>query len=109
LVAVTVLAMALIAVAGREATVAERAAAGPASLERSPEHVLDAHAKLPLAFVPNRGQTDARVRYYARGSRYAFYFTRTGLALSFVNPSERPGPDGASLPSASSAPTRGSR
>jgi hypothetical protein len=94
---VTLLAVALMAVAGREGNVAERAAAGAVSLGRSPERVLDAHAKLPLAFVPNRGQTDARVRYYARGSRYGFYFTRKGLALSLVNGSEGPGPDGVSL------------
>jgi len=34
--------------------------------------VLDAYAKLPLAFVENRGQTDPRVRYYAQGNRRAF-------------------------------------
>jgi hypothetical protein len=32
-------------------------------------------ATLPVAFVENRGQTDAAVRYYAQGDRYGFYFT----------------------------------
>src|SRR5262245_47245945 len=36
----------------------------------------------PVAFVPNRGQTDPRVRYYAVGQRYAFFATRDELMLS---------------------------
>jgi len=44
--------------------------------------VLDAYAKLPLAFVENRGQTDPRVRYYAQGNRRAFYLTREEVMLS---------------------------
>ena len=40
---------------------------------------------LPVAFVENRGQTDSAVRYYARGSRYAFYLTRDAVILSFLN------------------------
>ncbi len=37
---------------------------------------------MPVAFVPNRGQTDPRVRYYAVGHRYAFFATRDELMLS---------------------------
>src|SRR5216117_2656545 len=48
------------------------------------ERALNAFASLPLAFVENRGQTDARVRYYAQGSRYAFHLTRREVVLSFV-------------------------
>jgi hypothetical protein len=44
--------------------------------------VADAYAKLPLAFVENRGQTDARVRYYAQANRRAFYLTRDEIVLS---------------------------
>src|SRR3954452_12462365 len=40
-------------------------------------------AGIPLTFVENRGQIDARVRYYAQGNRYAFYATRDQLMLSF--------------------------
>ena len=44
--------------------------AAPA-FERTPanERVGDAFAGLSLSFVPNAGQTDARVRYYARQSK----------------------------------------
>ncbi len=40
--------------------------------------------KLPLAFVPNRGQTDRDVRYYAQGTGHAFYFTPDKAVLSFT-------------------------
>ena len=38
-----------------------------------------------VRFEENRGQTDPRVRYYAQGSRYAFYLTRDEVVLSFMN------------------------
>ncbi len=44
-----------------------------------------AYAKLPLAFVENQGQADARVRYVAEGSQYAFYLTREEIVLSLGN------------------------
>jgi Beta-propeller repeat len=34
--------------------------------------------------VENRGQTDRRVRYYAQGSRHAFFLTRDELVLSLL-------------------------
>ena len=42
-----------------------------------------AYSKLPLSFVPNVGRTDGRVRYYAQGAGFSFYFTddRAVLAL----------------------------
>ena len=46
----------------------------PAS-EPTRRHARDAYAKLPLSFIPNGGQTDESVRYYAQGAGYAFYFT----------------------------------
>src|SRR6266576_1015461 len=36
--------------------------------EKTRRHARDAYANLPLSFIPNRGQTDERVRYYAQGS-----------------------------------------
>ena len=45
---------------------------------------MNAYAKLPVSFVQNKGQVDARVRYYARGNRYAFYLTRDGVVLSLA-------------------------
>jgi hypothetical protein len=44
-----------------------------------------AHAKVPVAFVENRGQVDVRVRYYARGDRYAFYLTNDDIVMSFMD------------------------
>ena len=41
-------------------------------------------AALPVAFVENRGQTDAEVRYYVRGDRYGFYFTNRAIVLAFL-------------------------
>ena len=58
---------------------------------------MDALARMPLAFVANRGQTDARVRFYAVGSRYAFYLTRTGVVLSLVTHSTRRSAHGVAL------------
>jgi hypothetical protein len=46
--------------------------------------VLKSYANLPVSFIENRGQIDARVRYYAQGPRYAFYFTRNEVLLSFT-------------------------
>ena len=51
----------------------------------SHEQLLNAYANLPVAFVENRGQIDARVRFYAQGPRYGFYLTRDELVLSFMN------------------------
>ena len=47
-------------------------AAFPAAPKRA---VTNAYAKLPLAFIPNAGQTDKHVRYYAQGAGYSLYFT----------------------------------
>jgi hypothetical protein len=46
---------------------------------------LNAFAGLPVAFVENRGQTDPRVRFYARGLRFAFYLTPEEVMLHFVS------------------------
>jgi hypothetical protein len=61
------------------------------------------YAKLPVSFIPNRGQADPQVRYHAQGSGYSFSFTddkavisltkaeRTqALALSFMDANPRP-------------------
>ena len=56
----------------------------PAPTAKKPAGAERAFAALPLAFVPNRGQTDARVRYYAVGNHYAFFATRDELMLSLT-------------------------
>jgi hypothetical protein len=68
------------------------AAAAPVSSEpqaaapqMSEKEALDAYGKLPLFFVPNDGQTDKAVRYYAQGAGYGFFFTRGGATLSFAD------------------------
>ena len=41
----------------------------------------EAYEQLPLSFVSNEGQLDPRVRYYAQGAGFAFYFTSTSARL----------------------------
>jgi hypothetical protein len=52
--------------------------------QMSDEEALDAYGKLPLSFIPNEGQTDKAVRYYAQGAGYGFFFTPGGAMLSFA-------------------------
>jgi hypothetical protein len=42
-----------------------------------------AYQKLPLSFIPNAGQTDRSVRYYAQGAGFGFYFTKDKAVLAF--------------------------
>ena len=56
------------------------------------QNVRDAYGKLPLAFVPNAGQTDARVRFSAEAGRAAFYFTQKEAVFAFRK--ESPGEAG---------------
>jgi len=59
----------------------DRVVAGPPS---------QAFGNLPLNFVANRGQSDARVQYVAQGLGYAFYLTRREIVLAFVNGAPAP-------------------
>jgi len=43
--------------------------------------VSETFGKLPLYFIENRGQVDARVSYYVQGSDKAIFFTETGLTF----------------------------
>src|SRR5215208_4420544 len=56
-----------------------------AAPQMSEKEALDAYGKLPLSFVPNEGQTDEAVRYYAQGAGYGFFFTKEGARLSFAD------------------------
>jgi uncharacterized repeat protein (TIGR01451 family) len=40
------------------------------------------YGKVPLAFEPNQGQSDPRVRFLARGPGYGIFLTSDGVALS---------------------------
>jgi len=85
------LAVVIVIAAGLSPTAEQRRNVGVAgTLNRSQldadlDRASNALAKLPLAFVENRGQTDARVRYYAQGSRYAFYLTADDVELAFAS------------------------
>jgi hypothetical protein len=71
-----------------EAPVSEPGAAP----QMNEEEALDAYKKLPLSFIPNKGQsTDEAVRYYAQGAGYGFFFTKEGAMLSFANGKGRGG------------------
>jgi hypothetical protein len=48
------------------------------------EEALDAYEKLPLSFIPNEGQTEEAVRYYAQSAGYGFFFTPRGAMHSFA-------------------------
>jgi hypothetical protein len=56
-----------------------------AATQMSEKEALDAYGKLPLSFIPNEGQTDGSVRYYAQGAVYGFFFTPKGAMLSFAD------------------------
>ena len=46
----------------------------------SPSPKIDRNfGKMPLYFIPNQGQTDARVAYYLQGKDKSIYFTSAGL------------------------------
>jgi hypothetical protein len=55
-----------------------------AAPQMSKRVALDAYGKVHLSFVPNEGQTDEAVRYYAQGAGYSFFFTPRGATLSFA-------------------------
>jgi hypothetical protein len=66
------------------------AAPAVAAHDSKDAQILEAYAKLPVSFVENRGQTDARVRYYAQGNRFAFYLTREEVVFSFAKEKAAP-------------------
>jgi hypothetical protein len=61
----------------------------PAAPQMSEREALDAYEKLPLSFVPNEGQSEEAVRYYAQGAGYGFFFTKGGATLSFADGKRR--------------------
>ena len=50
---------------------------------------LQRNVTLPVSFIENAGQTDARVRFYAQGAGYAFYLTPREAVFEFAAPSNR--------------------
>jgi hypothetical protein len=52
---------------------------------------LDAYGKIPLAFEENSGQTDARVKFLARGAGYTVFLTDRDATLRLERPSVQAG------------------
>jgi hypothetical protein len=50
-------------------------ALAPAGTPAAQARILEAYGKLPLSFEQNAGQSDARVRFLARGERYTVFLT----------------------------------
>src|SRR5687768_3188853 len=67
------------------------------------QHALERFDGLPMAFEENRGQTDDRVRYLARGRGYTLFLTPDAAVLSLSAPlAAEPGEGGSKF-----APPRG--
>jgi hypothetical protein len=62
----------------------EASAGAPATAATGETTARDAYAKLPLAFVPNKGQADARVRYSAHAGGVSVYFTQKAAIFAFA-------------------------
>ena len=78
---------------GADGARAGRGAATGATPDRQAA-VARAYAKLPLRFEQNRGQTDPRVRFLARGAGYTMFLTPREAVLSLTG-GERSGSAGA--------------
>ncbi|TMA90900.1 MAG: DUF11 domain-containing protein [Deltaproteobacteria bacterium] len=67
---------------------------GPTAGQRRAAAVRVAKARLPVYFIENRGQVDARVAYYVHGANKIFYFGSEGvtMALSRALPRQSPQP-----------------
>ena len=72
------------AMRGHSGGSAPRGAAPVATPDDGHQRGTDAASAVPVSFIENRGQTDASVRYYAQGDRFAFYLTRSAVMLTFA-------------------------
>ncbi|HEX4378848.1 MAG TPA: SBBP repeat-containing protein, partial [Candidatus Acidoferrum sp.] len=52
---------------------------------------LEAYGKIPLTFEANSGQTDARVKFLARGAGYTVFLTDRDATLRLARPATQPG------------------
>src|SRR5215831_19981349 len=62
-----------------------RASEGRAAQKR----VLQRYGQLPLRFEANRGQTDARVKFLARGQEFALFLTGNEAVLDLRKPNQK--------------------
>jgi Beta-propeller repeat len=54
---------------------------------RSPQQIQGGYGQLPLAFEPNRGQTDPQVKFMARGSGFGLFLTSQEAVLKLARSS----------------------
>jgi hypothetical protein len=54
--------------------------------ENRKRRLLARYGRLPLSFEPNRGQTDARVKFLSRRGGYTLYLTATEAVLGLSKP-----------------------
>jgi len=73
---------------------AKSAAANIASAKMAPPRAVDGYGKLPLSFEVNRGQTDARFKFLARGQGYTLLLNSQEAVLSLERFEARSEKDG---------------
>jgi hypothetical protein len=57
----------------------------PAPIHESPgSSSTDIRGKLPLSFVPNRGQADSHVRYHTYGAGFSAFFSEEKVTFAFI-------------------------
>ncbi len=79
-------AVAMLAVASSYGTAPQ---AKPSVISPHAPRVREAYGHLPLSFEENRGQTDARVKFLARGGVYSLFLTATEAVLELRAPSSK--------------------
>lgn len=73
---------------GAVKTSADKANLRGDSVADNRQQATEAFGRLPLYFVENHGQMDARVAYYVQGYDKTLYFTSEGLSFALANPSK---------------------
>ena len=69
--------------AGVPAIASSAPAPVPDHADRS--RIIEQYARLPLSFIENRGQADARIDYYLQSPHYDLYFDRGGHSLRLTD------------------------
>ena len=54
--------------------------------KKAPVTIDKDYGKMPLAFIPNKGQMDKQVYFYLQGKDKSVYFTSTGLTYTLAGP-----------------------
>ena len=67
---------------GRSSAVPNKAKSSVANRSVATSALRAAYGKLPLAFEPNRGQTDGQVKFLTRGRGFTFYLTPSETVLA---------------------------